>query len=51
MTQHKLGTTDEARKSLAAAEKLLDAAPAWFWSDKLERQLLRNEATKLLRGK
>jgi tetratricopeptide (TPR) repeat protein len=51
MAQHKLGKTDEAMKSLAAAEKLLDSDPAWFWADKLERQLLRDEATKLIRGK
>jgi tetratricopeptide (TPR) repeat protein len=51
MAQHKLGKTDVAMKSLAAAEKLLDSDPAWFWTDKLERQLLRDEATKLIRGK
>jgi tetratricopeptide (TPR) repeat protein len=51
MAQHKLGKTDEAMKLLAAAEKLLDSDSAWFWSDKLERQLLRDEATKLIRGK
>jgi tetratricopeptide (TPR) repeat protein len=51
MAQHKLGKTGEAKKSLAAAEKLLDGDPAWFWADKLERQLLREEATKLIRGK
>jgi tetratricopeptide (TPR) repeat protein len=51
MAQHQLGKTDEARKSLAAAEKLLESDSAWFWSDKLERQLLRDEATKLIRGK
>jgi hypothetical protein len=51
MARHKLGKTDEAMQSLAAAEKLLDADPAWFWSDKLERQFLRDEATKLIRGK
>ena len=33
------------------AEKLLDSDRAWFWSDKLERQVLRDEATKLIRGK
>jgi tetratricopeptide (TPR) repeat protein len=51
MAQHKLGKTDEARKSLAVAEKLLDSDPVWWWSDKLERQLLRDEATKLIRSK
>ena len=51
MAQHQLGKTDEAMKSLAAAEKLLDSDPAWFWSDKLERRWLRDEATKLIRGK
>jgi hypothetical protein len=51
MAQHKLGKTDEAKKSLATAEKLLDSDPAWFWSDKLERQFLRDEATNLIRGK
>jgi tetratricopeptide (TPR) repeat protein len=51
MAQHQLGKADEARKSLAAAEKLLVSDPAWWWSDKLERQLLRDEATKLIRGK
>jgi WD40 repeat protein/tRNA A-37 threonylcarbamoyl transferase component Bud32 len=51
MAQHKLGETDEAKKSLAAAEKLLDNNPAGFWTDRLERQFLRGEATKLIRGK
>src|SRR5262249_48019010 len=49
--RHKCGRAAEAMQPLAAAEKLLDAAPAWFWSDKLERQFLRDEATKLIRGK
>jgi Flp pilus assembly protein TadD len=51
MAQHKLGKTDDALKSLATTEKLLDSDPVWWWSDKLERQLLRDEATKLIRGK
>jgi tetratricopeptide (TPR) repeat protein len=51
MAQYRLGKTDEAMQSLAAAEKLLDGDPVSFWSDKLERQFLRDEATKLIRGK
>jgi tetratricopeptide (TPR) repeat protein len=51
MAHHKLGKTAEAMKSLAAAEKVLDSDPAWFWADRLERQFLHDEATKLIRGK
>jgi tetratricopeptide (TPR) repeat protein len=51
MAQHRLGKADEAAKSLAAAEKLLDSNPAWHWIDRLERQLLRDEATALIRGR
>jgi Flp pilus assembly protein TadD len=51
MTQHRRGNADAAVVSLAAAEKLLAQDPAWFWTDKLERQLLRDEATALIRMK
>ena len=51
LAQHKLGKTGEAMKSLTAAEKLFDCDPAWFWSDKLERQFLRDEATKRIPGR
>jgi tetratricopeptide (TPR) repeat protein len=51
MAQHRLGQTDEARKSLAQAVDAVEKNPPTEWVYRLTWQLLRREAEQLLRDK
>jgi tetratricopeptide (TPR) repeat protein len=49
MVRNRLGQIDEARKTLEQAEQAAANRPPVFWPERLEVQLLRGEARKVLR--